>query len=959
MSAASNAAEVERQTNRAVESGLGKVGKATHDVLQAEAAKAKAASGGGATLLSYLVNVFEEYAPGISPAIFLNCNLAALTAVVGPVSCDFISSVTEDTQAVWHQNVGGFFAGYSPPGSMKSGTMTIVADACHELLRRKEMLRASVGGSIKFHEWLDHFPGEAMLRDGTTSNWFDRFKANPNLYMLFLMIDEIDMVLKRNKSEKSAGELGLWLQLWNSGFSFQKGTGVIQSGVHHIFGVSMLMGQFLAAAQCGAEEEKDGRGFGPRFLALAGHVEQRKWPNSHQVDYKKLRLASFVGDRLRAQFGAVASSSGSGSGALQPGNREYVVNASLLLQVAMLVVLHTIPEATIVKLRPQQAAMQQALQAQLRSIRATAAVAPGSLAGTPRPLSTPGGAMSTPDMVSRLGWSVEAAQTPPGQESQLSQSPDGRGRRGRGDSGSEADSRRAKKPPLSKEEADRIWTTKELPAMNFTDRAHDKVAAFFTWCEAKERESSRGNIPAALAAYFRKAKDLLLRIVPILHLGKLAVALLKDAGMSPGQPVDNGLILRLVGAASALPHADERFIVCGPGPGVLGDLAANSDEEDGDSGSQGAGSQGAGSQDLARLNLTFAHLICEEAVDQAVALVRCSLDVAGAVHSLSQARCGVLLKQHGFYVTGKYAHDQMGLSNDQFKELGKLASRNGIGLWLALCQVKWSGQARPYSPEAHLTKSGGHDMLIFMPPPATDSSAARLKLSAALGRCGSNYGEATATLYSDILTPNLDNAGRVAAGTHVRLTQVAKLFSALAFAAQRTDLITADYPGSHFKRLALLAEKDHMTPSFWKDSATLKEVHLHLYQLAILALQHSVQSDPSAEKAHPEGLQLLEYPKVPDQAPRLIAKRSKAPAPAQRTNPPYQQPRPAEAGGASGPPDPAEMQEAAAPEQVEPERAAPEQAAYAEAAAAEEPPNGAAVNVTSTTTTSPDDELSD
>ena len=67
-----------------------------------------------------------------------------------------------------------------------------------------------------------------------------------------------------------------------------KNTGQISSGVHHVFGVCVAMGQLQAAIDAGRQEEDEGRGFAPRFVAAAGHIDPRKWPGASTVDYCRL-----------------------------------------------------------------------------------------------------------------------------------------------------------------------------------------------------------------------------------------------------------------------------------------------------------------------------------------------------------------------------------------------------------------------------------------------------------------------------------------------------------------------------------------------------------------------------------------------------------------------------------------------------------------------------------------------
>ena len=118
--------DAKRAQGRAAEQALLKQGKEYYALLQAESARQPAG------FLAYLHNAFATFVPGLSPALFLLCCVAGLTSVLGPIASDFISSVAGDgVQSVWHQNIGDYFACYSGPGTMKSGTLEMVTEALH------------------------------------------------------------------------------------------------------------------------------------------------------------------------------------------------------------------------------------------------------------------------------------------------------------------------------------------------------------------------------------------------------------------------------------------------------------------------------------------------------------------------------------------------------------------------------------------------------------------------------------------------------------------------------------------------------------------------------------------------------------------------------------------------------------------------------------------------------------
>lgn len=103
------------------------------------------------------------------------------------------------------------------------------------------------------------------------------------MFSLFYACDEVDVVFKRIKSDKAAGELAAWLGLWNTGGPLHKNTGQINVGIEHVFGIVACLGQFQCAYEMGCDEEANGRGFAPRFIMGAGHIEQREWPGSDKV----------------------------------------------------------------------------------------------------------------------------------------------------------------------------------------------------------------------------------------------------------------------------------------------------------------------------------------------------------------------------------------------------------------------------------------------------------------------------------------------------------------------------------------------------------------------------------------------------------------------------------------------------------------------------------------------------
>ena len=222
--------------------------------------------------------------PGVSGQGLLLAFIAAATTLVGPVTAELISSVKSDgTQSCWSQPAGDFFLFISGPGQYKSGVLHNVYSA---LLRVQEVfasLKTSLGGTIMAHEWLAHLHKSSIFRDGSTSAWFERIKAEPNIMTLSYWVDEFDVVLKRVKSDKSAGELTAWLSLWNVGGMLVKNTGVINAHIHHVFSSVFACSQHQAAYDLGVDEDNSGRGFSPRFIFTVGHVEKRMWAFAKDV----------------------------------------------------------------------------------------------------------------------------------------------------------------------------------------------------------------------------------------------------------------------------------------------------------------------------------------------------------------------------------------------------------------------------------------------------------------------------------------------------------------------------------------------------------------------------------------------------------------------------------------------------------------------------------------------------
>lgn len=140
---------------------------------------ARATAGAEHRLLRFINSRFDEFVPGVSSVGLLMCFLASVTTLLGPVTIEFISSVRPDgAQATWSQPAGCFFLFVAGPGQFKSGTMQICSNAVHTVLQCVKNLKASLGGSINVHGWVDHITDQASIfKDGSTSAWFERIKG--------------------------------------------------------------------------------------------------------------------------------------------------------------------------------------------------------------------------------------------------------------------------------------------------------------------------------------------------------------------------------------------------------------------------------------------------------------------------------------------------------------------------------------------------------------------------------------------------------------------------------------------------------------------------------------------------------------------------------------------------------------------------------------------------------------
>ena len=264
--------ESRKLSSRQCEVALQKVGKAAAETF-AEAASKDA-------LLQYILQPWQTFMPGFSIHGYLIMHLASSQALLGPISPEYITAVKADdgSQSVWRQPSGDFWCLFAGPGMFKSGTQNIAAEAAMGCIDAVAAIKDSLGGACELNQWVSHFDRkDTMFRDGSTSHWFERLKANPKLWTFLYLCDELDVVLKRVRNDKSAGELFGWLALWNTGSNFTKATGQIHVHRHHMFGIVSCLGQLSAAFDMGCDEDREGRGFSPRFIMAVGYAEARKY----------------------------------------------------------------------------------------------------------------------------------------------------------------------------------------------------------------------------------------------------------------------------------------------------------------------------------------------------------------------------------------------------------------------------------------------------------------------------------------------------------------------------------------------------------------------------------------------------------------------------------------------------------------------------------------------------------
>lgn len=253
-------------------------------------------------------------------------------------------------------------------------------------------------------------------------------------------------------------------------------------------------GQLSIGYELGVDEDSSGRGFAPRWLMAAGHLEARAWPKANDVSYMKMWLKRYLTSRGRRSRT---------SQPLQPGSCEYMNNSVALLLCAGLVYLHVIPAKTVCQLDTQM----QIFRAKMEEVQADARVANEGEPGTPSSSAAQSVAeeeMDTPKLYAQLGLSPVKS---PEMES-LSQSTDDsendNGKRSmRSGPGSNADARPKVNPP-TKEQADERWSLK-AKKMYPTSEAQDQIAAFFTHCEDSERLCVRNGSPS-LCSYWRKGR---------------------------------------------------------------------------------------------------------------------------------------------------------------------------------------------------------------------------------------------------------------------------------------------------------------------------------------------------------------------------------------------------------------------------------------------------------------------
>lgn len=241
----------------------------------------------------------------------------------------------------------------------------------------------------------------------------------------------------------------------------------------------------------GCDEDSNGRGFAPRFILGAGHLETRVWPSGEQANYFKM----FV-NRL------LAGATGQNANKAVPGSVEYIRLALTNLMFATLVFLHVIPKSALDALQPSMLLMRREMETQ----QATADDGGGS-----SPTSTPDkrraaadiSPVDTPELARQLGLSPVSSPDSSLGSSITSEDSGDTGKKRRSVGSSDKESRPKENPP-TREEAENRWAAKAIK-MFPTKEAQSRIALFFKSCEQHERECAKQNY--ALTSYWRKGKN--------------------------------------------------------------------------------------------------------------------------------------------------------------------------------------------------------------------------------------------------------------------------------------------------------------------------------------------------------------------------------------------------------------------------------------------------------------------
>lgn len=371
--------------------------------------------------------------------------------------------------------------------------------------------------------------------------------------------------------------------------------------------------------------------------------------------------------------------------------------------------------------------------------------------------------------------------------------------------------------------------------MFFTADAQDIVAQWNNKCDKEERSCLAAGGTSSMAPYWRKAKDHLLRICGVYHLGGLAVKLIESAQLSPSTKVRPRHLLKLVSHAVEMPHVDGRYVVTGEG---VSSCPANASLE-------------------RKMEGSLAHLIDATAVNMARLVLEQHMALAGAVHGAAVNRCAVLFGAKGYLVTSADAHAGLlgqRIDSDTFSDMAKASMRAGVGVYLALEPTKWKPSGKD------VAKTGGHVIHVFIKRPVGPlDSMTDLRRRVMQKVCVLPNGTLDSVLskyYVDIVPQ--DAGQKHSAAVEARLKMPAKVMMSAASVAKRVDVIA---PGEDGDGCSSYRAAFANCTSCWTDPKAMEDAHAHIWQLAVLAAQ--IVDHQKGTGALTDNIALLDEPEIP------------------------------------------------------------------------------------------------